>query len=302
MFGGPRRHSITTLNPFVREKAGNPANFPWRASSLYSAAALGNGMPITNRDAASESPSAFDLVAPEASGPALIVCDHATNFVPGWVADGDLGLSRADMNRHIAYDIGAAAVSLHLSRLLSAPAVLSRFSRLVIDHNRGTDDPTLVMKLYDGSIIPANRNAGPDEVARRRRLAYDPYHAAIAGQIDRMLAARVTPHILSIHSFTPRLRGKPPRPWQIGVLWDSRDGRIALPLLARLRAEPDLAVGDNEPYSGQIEGDCMHRHGTMRGLPHVLIEIRNDLIATAEGQKEWADRLAPILASLIPVA
>lgn len=244
---------------------------------------------------------AFDLLAPEAPGPGLLLCDHATNIVPDWIEGATLGLSEADMARHIAYDVGAEGVTRELSRLLGAPAVMSRFSRLVIDPNRGADDPTLVMKLYDGSIIPANRNVDAGEVARRRSLAYDPYHAAITAQIDRMLAAGTTPHVLSIHSFTPRLRGKPPRPWQVGVLWD-RDGRMAKPLLTRLRQEDDLAVGDNEPYTGRLTGDCMHRHGTERGLPHVLIEIRNDLIATPEGQRDWAARLAPMLAALMPVA
>lgn len=241
----------------------------------------------------------YELLAPDAAGPALLVCDHATNIVPEGVNGGDLGLSAADMNRHIAYDVGAAGVTRRLALEMNAPAVLSRFSRLVIDPNRGEDDPTLLMKLYDGSIIPANRNADAAEVERRRLAYYAPYHVAVTGQIDRMLARGVTPQIVSVHSYTPQLRGKAFRPWHVGVLWD-KDDRLARPLIDRLRAEKDLLIGDNEPYSGQLQGDSMYRHGTMRGLPHVLIEIRNDLITEQRDQAAWAARLAPILQGLMP--
>ncbi|MEM8788338.1 MAG: N-formylglutamate amidohydrolase [Pseudomonadota bacterium] len=250
-----------------------------------------------------ESPSTtappVDVVDPHAPGPALILCDHASNAVPSWVAGGDLGLSAADMNRHIAYDIGAAGVARRLGGALAAPVLLSGFSRLVIDPNRGVDDPTLVMKLYDGSIIPANRAVDAGEVARRRVRAYDPYHDAIAGQIAAMEARGAVPNLISVHSFTPQLRGRPPRPWHVGVLWD-RDDRLAAPLIAALAAEGDLVVGDNAPYTGHLQGDCMNRHGTQRGLPHVLIEVRNDLIGDGRGQAAWAARLARVLAPLIP--
>ena len=243
----------------------------------------------------------FEILHDTAPGPALVLCDHASNRVPDSVGGGDLGLSAADMGRHIAFDVGAAGVAKALGDKLNAAVILSRFSRLVIDPNRGDDDPTLVMKLYDGSIIPENRRAGADEVARRKAAFYDPYHAAITRRLDAMEAAGQVPHLFSIHSFTPQFRGRPVRPWHVGILWD-RDGRLAQPLIARLQAEPDLVVGDNEPYSGQLQGDCMYRHGTLRGLPHVLIEIRNDLIETQAQQEAWAERLAPMLAELIPVA
>lgn len=243
---------------------------------------------------------AFELLAPEARGPALVLSDHASNLVPDWVNGGTLGVSAADMARHIAYDVGAAGVTRALARHLKAPAILSRFSRLVIDPNRGDDDPTLVMKLYDGSIIPANRRLGPAEVAERKARLYDPYHAAITAQIDAMLANGITPHLVSVHSFTPQFLGRPSRPWHVGILWD-RDDRLARPLIDRLSEDPGLCVGDNEPYSGQLRGDCMYRHGTLRGLPHVLIEIRNDLIESDAEQEVWAERLAPVFAGLIPV-
>ena len=202
------------------------------------------------------------------------------------------------MARHIAHDIGARGLALALAELLDAPALLSRFSRLVVDPNRGEDDPTLLMKLYDGTIIPANRHAGPEERERRLDAWHRPYHAAITAEIDRMIAAGREPALVSIHSYTPRLRGRTPRPWHVGVLW-GKDGRIALPLIARLRAEHDLVVGDNQPYHGELEGDTMNRHGTRRGLRHALIELRQDLIGTPEDQRLWAARLAPILREVI---
>ena len=236
-----------------------------------------------------------------APGPAVILCDHASNHDPACVNGGDLGLSDADMSRHIAYDVGAAGLAAALAPMLDASAVLSQFSRLVIDPNRGADDPTLVMKLYDGSIIPANRHADAAEVARRKRAFFDPYHAEVTRVIDRVAARGTPPRLISIHSYTPQLRGRPPRPWHVGVLWD-RDDRLAGPLIRMLRKDPDLVIGDNEPYTGQLQGDCMYTHGTLRGLPHVLIEVRNDLIETEAAQRDWAARLAPALKALIPVA
>ncbi|MEM1344477.1 MAG: N-formylglutamate amidohydrolase [Pseudomonadota bacterium] len=222
----------------------------------------------------------------------LLVCDHAANAVPPVL--GDLGLGAADMARHIAYDIGARGVTLGLAERLGAAAVLSTYSRLVIDPNRGEDDPTLVMKLYDGSIVPGNRHAGPEEVEARLAAYHRPYHAAIAAALDAAEAEGRAMALVSVHSFTPQLRGRAPRPWHVGLLWN-RDERLVAPLRRALTADPALVVGDNEPYTGTLTGDCMDRHGTARALPHVLIEIRNDLIAEAAGQDAWAARLAPLI-------
>jgi predicted N-formylglutamate amidohydrolase len=234
---------------------------------------------------------------PDGASRILLLCDHATAIVPPEVSGGDLGIPEEDMGRHIAYDIGARGVTVALAELLDAPAVLTRFSRLVIDPNRGEDDPTLVMRLYDGTIVPANRAVDAGEVRRRLAAYHRPYHRAITARIAAIEAADRAPALVAIHSFTPRLRGRDPRPWDVGVLWH-RDGRIALPLMARLR-DAGLCVGDNEPYSGELEGDTMSQHGTGRGLPHVLIEIRQDLIGTEAEQLAWAERLAPILTDVI---
>lgn len=217
----------------------------------------------------------------------LILCDHASNHVPPEVNGGDLGLPAEDMARHIAYDVGAAGVTRVLAGALQAPAILSDFSRLVIDPNRGEHDPTLLMRLYDGSIIPANRHADAAERERRLELFHRPYHKAIA----RVLAGHPQALLVSVHSFTPRLRGRPLRPWHVGLL-SSEDRRLADPLLAQLRRDPALVVGDNEPYSGHLPGDTMDRHGIVPGRPHILIELRNDLIADEAGQIAWGRRLA----------
>jgi predicted N-formylglutamate amidohydrolase len=239
----------------------------------------------------------YEVVAPGAGSDVLLLCDHASNRVPPCIAGGSLGLDAGEMARHIAYDIGARGVTLGLSERLHATAILSRFSRLVIDPNRGEDDPTLVMRLYDGTIVPANRRVAPEEVERRLAAFHRPYHVAVDREIDRRLAAGRPPLIMAIHSFTPKLIAGRPRPWHIGVLWH-HDGRVALPLIERLRREPDLCVGENEPYDGQLEGDTLSRHGTRRGLPHVLIELRHDLIDSEAGEAVWAERLAPILADV----
>ena len=219
----------------------------------------------------------------------LITCDHATNTVPPQVGHGDLGLPRTDMERHIAYDVGAWGVSRHLAELLDSPVIGSNFSRLVIDPNRGEDDPTLLMKLYDGSVIPANRDADAAEVERRLTLCHRPYH-------DELAKLAALPHavLLAMHSYTRQLRGRDPRPWHIGIL-HAGDDRLARPLIDLLEAEGDLVVGENEPYLGHLPGDSIDRHALKQGRPNVLIEIRNDLIADEAGQKAWADRLAPIL-------
>lgn len=236
----------------------------------------------------------YEIVGADRPSRWLVTCDHASNRVPDCIGGGSLGISTAEMMRHIAWDVGAAGVTRRLAERLDAPAILSRFSRLVIDLNRGEDDPTLVMKLYDGTIIPANRHADRAEIERRLNTFYRPYHiayAALAGRRDDSV-------ICAIHSFTPQLRGRAPRPWQVGVLYSHRDERLAVPLIDRLRSE-GLCTGDNEPYAGHLDGDAIDRHALGPGRPNVLIELRHDLIATPEGQVDWADRLAPILQEVL---
>ena len=240
---------------------------------------------------------ACHIIGQERPSDIVITCDHASNRVPPQVNGGSLGLPAAEMERHIAYDVGAAGVAEHLGALMDAPVICSDFSRLVIDPNRGEDDPTLIMQIYDGTIIPANRNLTDAQVNWRLENCYRPYHAALAALLD----SRARPVMVAIHSFTPRLNGHAMRPWHIGILHE-KDQRLALPLLERLRAEPDLCVGENEPYGGHLDGDSIDRHAIRHDRPNVLIELRNDLIRTPEQQQHWAARLAPILQEVIAAA
>ena len=236
----------------------------------------------------------MDAPVEEIDGPpeagVLFLCDHASNALPPRY--GTLGLAPAQFERHIAWDIGAAALTRALAARFGAPALLTRFSRLLIDPNRGADDPTLVMRLSDGAIIPGNAQAAPEEIEERRRLFWRPYRDAVRARLDAMLAAGPVPAIISLHSFTPHWKGVP-RPWEAAVLWDG-DPRLPAPLLAGLRAL-GVVVGDNEPYDGALEGDTLFEHGTSRGLPHALIELRQDLIAGPEGVAHWAGVLEEVL-------
>lgn len=221
----------------------------------------------------------------------LLVCDHASNRVPPEL--GDLGLQAAEFTRHIAYDIGMRGVTLKLAALLGAPAVLSTTSRLVIDPNRGEDDPTLVMRLSDGAIVPGNARVDALEVRRRIERYHRPYHDAITARLDAIVDAGDTPVIVAMHSFTPAWKGYP-RPWHVGFLWDV-DDRLTRPLVSAFASDGDLVVGDNEPYDGALAGDTLNVHGTRRGFPHTLVEIRQDLVADEAGQQAWAERFAQAL-------
>ena len=226
--------------------------------------------------------------------PLLLLCDHASNALPPQY--GTLGLPAAQLCRHIGYDIGAAAITRRLAAHFAAPALLTTFSRLLIDPNRGTDDPTLVMRLSDGAIVPGNARIDATEIARRHATYWQPYRDAIRATIDRMSAAGQTPVVLSVHSFTDKWKGVP-RPWEIGILWDN-DPRFALPLIDALRAA-GFVVGDNEPYDGALEGDTLDEEVTRRGVAGVLIEARQDLVADEVAAIAFADRIAPVLAAVI---
>lgn len=235
----------------------------------------------------------FEAVEGEPKSRLLLLCDHASNHVP---ADyRALGLPAAEFQRHIAFDIGARDLTFGLAARLGAPALLTCHSRLLIDPNRAVDDPTLIMKLSDGALVPGNIHIDADERQRRIARYHAPYHAAITARLDAMIARGLAPVLVSLHSFTPYWKGWA-RPWHIGLLWD-RDARLVEPMLAALRASPGLIVGDNEPYHGALDGDTMSQHGTARGIAHVLIEVRQDLIAGKSGVDEWVDRLAPIIAT-----
>lgn len=252
-------------------------------------------------DEAGDDFAPFEQIPGALDGGVLVICDHASNALPARY--GDLGLPREALERHIAYDIGAAWLTRRLADRLDAPAALSTFSRLLIDANRGGDDPTLVMRISDGDLVPGNARIDAAEIERRRGLYWAPYRAAIAATVAAMTATGEPPAILSIHSFTPHWRGRA-RPWKVGILWDS-DPRLPEPLIRALGAESDIgpaAVGDNEPYDGGLPGDTINAIATAGGLANALIEVRQDLIGERAAAEGWADRLARIVAPLVAPA
>jgi predicted N-formylglutamate amidohydrolase len=243
-------------------------------------------------------PSPFEVVNPDGAGRAILIADHAGRSVPR--ALGTLGLDEAALARHIAWDIGIGDVTRRLAKLLDSPAVLASYSRLVIDPNRRLADPTSIAEESDGVAVAGNRGLGPSQRERRAREIFEPYHAAVARLIDGRIRARLASALVSMHSFTPVLNGQE-RPWQVGILWN-RDGRLALPLL-QLFGSAGLCVGDNEPYSGRDEhGYSIYVHGQDRGLPYVLIEVRQDLIDTHHGAEAWAARLAEAIGAALAEA
>lgn len=237
-----------------------------------------------------------EIVNASATAPLLIICDHATNAVPPELVS--LGLSSEALARHIGWDIGAAGVARRLARALGATAVLAGTSRLVIDPNRDPADATSIPKESDGVRVPANQNLTAREREDRIARYFRPYHDAIESEIARLRGGCAAPALFSVHSFTPDMAGEE-RPWHIGVLWN-RDPRMAGPLIRMLRAHPDdLVVGDNKPYSGQIVAYSLNRHGGGNGLPHVAVEIRQDLVEDARAEARWAVILEDALREIL---
>jgi predicted N-formylglutamate amidohydrolase len=225
----------------------------------------------------------------------LLIADHAMRLLPGEY--GRLGLAESEFERHIAYDIGVEGLTRGLAKALNCPAVMARFSRLLIDPNRGADDPTLIRQLYDGAVIPGNYPLSENQRGRRIEKYFLPFRQGVRQMAAQMReSAGAPPVVISVHSFTPSMGGKS-RPWHVGVLWD-KDPRAALPLIDILSAEPGMIVGDNEPYDGALHGDTLHDICTAQGIAHLLIEVRQDLILDEAGIEEWASRLAPMLAKL----
>lgn len=228
--------------------------------------------------------------------PWLLVCDHASRVVPR--ALDELGLAQADLARHIAWDIGAADLTRSLAQRFDAPAVLAGYSRLVIDNNRALDDATSIVATSDGTAIPGNRDLAAAQRAERVHAIFEPYHRAIDARLEEFRRRSIVPALLSIHSFTPVMNGNA-RPWHVGVLWD-RDARIAVPLMEDLAASEEVTVGDNLPYSGRHPADyTVARHAERAGLPHVCIEVRQDLIETPQGVERWSELLARSLAPIL---
>ncbi len=243
-----------------------------------------------------DEPPPCEVANPDGSAPVLFICDHASRAIPESM-DG-LGLDDSVLYQHVAWDIGAADAARHLSARFDAPLVLAGYSRLVIDCNRARDDPTSIAEASEGTAIPGNRAVGEDEAAARAAALFTPYHETIAGTIARMRGRGAAPVLVSVHSFTPIYEGVE-RPWDVGILWN-RDGRLAEPLIARLALDPEVAVGDNQPYSARDGyGYSMERHAEPAGIPHVLVEFRQDLVDTHHGAEAWAERLGRALDAVL---
>lgn len=244
-----------------------------------------------------EAPS-WRIERPLGQSPVVLLCDHASCEVPRALAN--LGLSDAERRRHIGWDIGALGVSQRLSALLDACLIAQRWSRLVIDCNRPPGTPESIVARSERTVIPGNASVSLTDRATREREIFHPYHDTIRTTLDGR-AARGQPSVLiAVHSFTPVFLDAA-RPWQVGVLFN-RDARLATALAQALQAEDSsLMVGLNEPYDMGDDTDyTLVVHGERRGLPHVELEIRQDLIADEAGQRAWAARLARLLPALVP--
>ena len=233
-----------------------------------------------------------------ADSPVLITGDHTGNAVPA-VMNG-LGLPASELERHIAWDIGAAGVVRALSKKMNGTAILAVYSRLLIDPNRPLGDPACVPEASDGTVIPGNADLSDADIQARADAFYWPYHRVTDEHIGRLRRAGKVPAIIAVHTFTPVLdkAGTSARPWHVGVLY-SRDERLPRPLMEALNAEEGIVVGDNEPYSGVTHGYALKIHGLAHGLPHVELELRQDLVADAAGQDKWANLVAKVLAPIL---
>ena len=241
---------------------------------------------------AANDPPPVQIINPQGPSPFLLIGDHAGNAIPSRM--GSLGLSAKELSRHIGWDIGVAGLGERLAEAIDAVFIRQTYSRLVIDCNRDPAQPDAMPEVSDGTVIPAN--AGLREVDRAARVAaiHAPYQAAIGAEIARRDAAGMETVLVSLHSFTPSMRGVD-RPWEIGILHGGGDERFSIALLGLLERQQGLTVGDNEPYAMDIIDYTVPRHAFEAGRAYVEIEIRQDLLATAEQQAGWATRLTPLL-------
>jgi predicted N-formylglutamate amidohydrolase len=241
---------------------------------------------------ASDEPAAVFACRRHGKSPFLITVDHASRRIPRYL--GDLGLLPEDLARHIAWDIGALEVAQQVAAILDAPLVAQNYSRLVIDCNRRTDDPASITTLSERTHIPGNINLPQEQIAARRSEIFQPYHDHLRQLLDERAQAGLPTILIVQHSMTNVFKGVR-REMHAAVLYD-KDPRFARCLLNVLRSEAGLVVGDNEPYSGKHKiGYTAPEHGEVRGIPHVEVELRQDLIESAAGQREWSQRMAKAL-------
>lgn len=236
-----------------------------------------------------QDPPPFSVHNEAGKAPLLILCDHASKAVPKSL--GTLGLSEQELSRHIGWDIGGLDSALELAQVLDAPFVASGFSRLVIDCNRWPDGEGSTPEVSDTTPVPANVGLTKEQIDARAEACFWPYHREVDRQLDRMTTGGRKVCMLVMHSFTPEMKGFR-RPWHVGVLWND-DPRLPEPLLAELRRDERLVVGDNEPYSARASYEyTLTAHARPRSLPHCSLEVRQDLMDTPERARQWGRRLA----------
>ena len=241
-------------------------------------------------------PPPFSVANENGTAPLLLLCDHASKAIPSALCD--LGITAEELSRHIGWDIGGLDAAIELSRVLDAPLVASGYSRLVIDCNRWPGGEGSTPEVSDDTPVPANKGLTKADVDARAEACFWPYHREVDRHLDRMTANGATVALLVMHSFTPQMNGFK-RPWHVGVLWND-DARLPEPLLAELRRDTGLIVGDNEPYSARASYEyTLNAHARTRKLPHCSLEVRQDLIATPDNARAWGKRLASAIGTAV---
>jgi predicted N-formylglutamate amidohydrolase len=296
---GPRRRSAlppppigpSSLHPRPADPAPDELAGGWHRVADAPEDAPDEATPLLGAD----EPRPFRVLNADATTPLLLVCDHASRVIPRFL--GDLGLTKPDLARHIAYDIGAAELTLGLAHRLNCTAVLAGYSRIVIDLNRPPGDPESILAVSDGTVVPGNQNLSESEQAQRAEALHWPYHHAVDAAFARLRRIGPEPLLFSVHTFTPSLGGED-RFWDAGVLWN-RDPRLAVPLLTLLRRHPGLVIGDNEPYSGLKLSYTLDLHAGTAGLPNCAIEVRQDHCENEADLARWITILGDALAAIL---
>lgn len=248
---------------------------------------------------ADDEPAPFTVHRPDATSPFLLTCDHAGRRVPRRL--GDLGVAASEWERHIAWDIGAEGLARVLAERLDAWLICQTYSRLVIDCNRPFESAGSIASRSEHTDVPGNRALDPAAIAARQQEIFTPYHERTVEELERRASERRQTILVTVHSFTPVFMDNA-RPWQLGVLYQ-RDPRLAHALLEVMRADGRWNVGDNQPYAVSEATDyAIPVHGEQRGLPHVEIEVRQDLIESEAGQRAWGERLADWLVQAAAIA
>jgi len=275
-----------TVTPFYWQQVQQEAQFKGRDEKL----SMNSSPPLLAHD----EPPAVVVLSEGSASPFVLICDHASNRLPRSL--GTLGVEASALESHIAWDLGAAEVTRLMASALGAFAILQNYSRLVIDCNRNPDADDSIIEVSEYTEVPANKGLSRESRIRRLDEIFHPYHTRLKVELDRRREKQIPTALVSLHTFTPVYKGQS-RPAHVGVLYN-RDDRLAVPFMRRLQQEGDIVVGDNTPYALDDTEYTIPVHGEQRGLHHVEIEIRQDLLADRQGQQLWAERLMGTLESV----